>query len=389
MNTTPAEHGTGRRGGPLRVLIFSRDPAWYGGVVNFTALLMRKIDRRVEFDHLQIGQRRGNRSALRRVLQPLLDALELARKLRRNRYDVIHLNPSINRASMLRDSLFLLVLRLFRANNVLVFIRGWDDDYFARLRAGFFGRRVVFRLFRGAAGILVLGERFRRELVEVGFDPGKIGILSTMFDGELLQDVQRRRSETPVQLLFLSRLVSDKGIFELLEAVRQCVNEGMNMQLVMAGEGEDAERARSWVAENRMSEVVTFPGYLRGEDKAQALVDADLFVFPTYYGEGCPNALLEAMGAGLPVIATRAGGIPDVVEHNVNGIILDRVSPESIRAALLVLVPDAGLRGKISETNRRKAWQNYEASVVSGRLENIYADIAAAAGRARAGSRPA
>lgn len=379
MNAIPAEHGDAvRQGEPLRVLIFARDLAWTGGVVNFTALLLRKIDRRVEFDHLQIGQRRGERSTLRRVLQPLRDALELVRRLRRNRYDVIHLNPSINRASVLRDSLFLLVLRLFRANNVLVFIRGWDDDYFARLRTGFFGRQVVFRLFRQAASILVLGERFRRELVEAGFDPGKIGILSTMFDGELLQDVQRRRNDTSVQLLFLSRMISDKGIFELLDAVEQCTQAGMNIKLVMAGDGEDAVRARSWVAEHRMSEVVTFPGYLRGRDKAQALVDADLFVFPSYYGEGCPNALLEAMGAGLPVIATRAGGIPDVVEHNVNGIILDEVSPASIRAALQVLVPDAGLRGKISATNRHEAWQQYEASVVSSRLETIYADIAAA-----------
>lgn len=376
MNTGTVAQVTEENRNRLRVLIFSRDPNWFGGVVNFTALLMKRIDRRVVFEHLQIGRRRGHKSVLRRLVQPVLDTIELVKRLSRNRYDVIHMNPSINRASIMRDSLFLLVLRAFRVNNLLIFIRGWDDDYFDVLRGGFFGRQIVFRLFRQAARILVLGDRFRKELVAAGFDPGRIGILSTMFDGETLRDAQRRRSDATIQLLFLSRLVSDKGIFELLEAVRQCTNEGMDIRLVMAGEGEDADRARNRVMENAMSGVVTFPGYLRGGDKAQALVDADLFVFPTYYGEGCPNALLEAMGAGLPVIATRAGGIPDVVEHNVNGIILEQVTPETIRAALQELVPDAGLRGKMSETNRRKAWENYEAGVVSGRMESIYAGIA-------------
>lgn len=376
MTTERVARMAERQDGSIRVLIFSRDPEWFGGVVNFTALLMKRMDRRVEFEHFQIGRRRDNRSALRRLVQPVLDAVELVKRLRRNSYDVIHLNPSINRASVLRDSLFLFVLKAFRVKNLLVFIRGWDDGYFARLRTGFFGRQIVFRLFGQAAKILVLGNRFRQELVSTGFSPEQIGILSTMFDGDRLRDVQRSRHDEAVQLLFLSRLVSDKGIFELLEAVRHCVKDGLNVRLVMAGDGEDGARAKEWVADNGMSDIVQFPGYLRGRDKAQALVDADLFVFPTYYGEGCPNALLEAMGAGLPIIATMAGGIPDVVEENVNGILLDEVSPDTVLSALKVLVPDRDLRARIGNRNREKAWENYEAGVVSGRLEQIYADIA-------------
>ena len=82
------------------------------------------------------------------------------------------------------------------------------------------------------------------------------------------------------------------------------------------------------------------------------------------------------MGAGLPVITTRAGGIPDVVEQDVNGILLEEVSPDTILSALKVLVPDRDLRARIGNRNREKAWENYEAGVVSGRLEKIYADIA-------------
>jgi len=275
-----------------------------------------------------------------------------------------------------RDSLFLLVLRAFGVKNLLVFIRGWDDDYFDRLRNGFFGRQVVFRLFRQAARILVLGERFRQELIAAGFSPDQIGVLSTMFDGDSLLEVKRSRHDEAVQLLFLSRLISDKGIFELLDAVWACASEGMDVRLVMAGDGEDAARARKWVADNDLSDIVLFPGYLRGRDKGQALVDADLFVFPSYYGEGCPNALLEAMGAGLPVITTKVGGIPDVIEHEVNGILLDEVNPGALHAALKKLVTDAELRAGIGDRNREKAWRNYEAGVVSGRIADIYADIA-------------
>jgi glycosyltransferase involved in cell wall biosynthesis len=102
-------------------------------------------------------------------------------------------------------------------------------------------------------------------------------------------------------------------------------------RLILAGEGPEQDKIRSWIDRHGMSYRVKLPGYLHGEAKAQVLRGANMFVFTTYYGEGCPISLLEAMPAGLPVITTPVGGIPDIFIDGENGILIDHVSPQKLQ----------------------------------------------------------
>jgi glycosyltransferase involved in cell wall biosynthesis len=100
---------------------------------------------------------------------------------------------------------------------------------------------------------------------------------------------------------------------------------------------------------------------------------AHIFTFPTYYGEGCPVSLLEAMAASMAIITTPVGGIPDIIEHNKNGILLDvKVTTENVKNAIETLLNSPGTIRDMGEINRIEAWEKYEAPVVTRYFENIY-----------------
>ena len=107
----------------------------------------------------------------------------------------------------------------------------------------------------------------------------------------------------------------------------------------------------------------------------QLFADADVFVFPSYHGEGCPVSLLEAMAAGLPIISTDVGGISDIFINGQNGILLREVSPDELIAAIFRMLEDDELRRSAGQLNREIAWKRYEGAIVSRRIEQLYEQV--------------
>lgn len=359
----------------IKVLLFSPDTSWGGGVVEFNELLTRKLDSRFDVQRFAIGRRPGLFGRFFRMLMPIFDALRLARCLVRCRHDVYHLNPSMVPRALARDGLFMMVLRMFRRQNVLVFFRGWDPQYFARIASSAIRRNLFVSLYSRAKRLLVLSSSFARDLSSIGVDPAKVQVLTTMFDGSILRTVVRRRPDRAVWILFLARFEASKGIFELLDAFKRVRDANEDISLILAGDGVEATSARAWCNHNGMQDQVRFTGYISGTAKAQLLIDSDIFVLPTFHNEGCPNALLEAMGAGLPVVATPVGGIPEVVADGVNGILVQPRDPAALAGALQRLIHDPALRAEMGQRNRKKAWDNYEAESVTSALASHYCEI--------------
>jgi glycosyltransferase involved in cell wall biosynthesis len=104
------------------------------------------------------------------------------------------------------------------------------------------------------------------------------------------------------------------------------------------------------------------------------LANADAFVLPSH-NEGLPMSLLEAMAATLPVISTPVGGIPEVVEHGVNGLITDAGNVQSLANNMRALVDDAELRAKLGRAARETIQSRYSAEAVLPRLERLYQQL--------------
>lgn len=358
-----------------KVLVISKDLGYQGGVVNYVDMLFRHSAGAVSYEHLRVGQKLGDAGRIGRLMCPFTDNFRLARKLLRDDIDVVHLNPSLNVKALLRDGVFLLTLFLFQHRKTVVFMHGWDTKIEARISGGGLPG-AIFRLIYSRASVTnVLGTRFRDSLVQMGLRPDSVRVTSTMFDGSIFQGLTPGTNGTRVSILFMSRFVREKGCYELLEAFQKVSQAHPEARLVMAGDGPEKTRMEDWVRANNISDRVSFPGYLRNSDKAQALLDADIFLFPTYYGEGCPVVLLEAMAAGLPIITALAGGIPDVFDGSEGGVLLDAVTPDTIGSALEDMLVDEAHRHAAGEYNRIKAWRDYEADIVTLQMETLYQEV--------------
>jgi glycosyltransferase involved in cell wall biosynthesis len=357
----------------MKAMILYRDPQWVGGVVSFVEALRSHFNDTWDSEQYQIGLRFGSKSRFASLLVPLRDAFGLLGAINRSRPDVVHVNPSLNLASVLRDGLFMLILRAMGRRSVVVFWHGWEDGLARRLGGNCFLRQIFRAAFGYAGHTVVLANRFRNELVSMGFPPVRVSVESTMFDGSIFNGITRRAHDG-ITLLFLSRMVPEKGVFELVEAFARVKSKYPAARLVMAGDGPARNALVARVMALSVSDV-SFPGYLRGADTAQALLDADVFVLPSYT-EGCPVSLLEAMAAGLPCITNSVGGIPDIFQDGANGVLLDGVSVDTVTYALVRLLGDPEQLARIAEHNRKEAWEKYEASVVTRRIESLYQKVA-------------
>ncbi|MCB1679487.1 MAG: glycosyltransferase family 4 protein [Halioglobus sp.] len=362
----------------IRVLLFRPNAAVAGGVVNYYSIVLNKLSDDVRIEEFLVGRRAGLLgSAGLYPIQFILDCLSLVFLLCTRKHDIYHFNPSLNRPSYVRDWVFVFILRVFRKERIIVFFRGWEQAYFENLVSNRWKRKLFLWFLSRASRIIVLASIFQEDLKKLGVAPEKIEITSTTFDGSMLAAVDVKKNNDVVTFLFMSRLIENKGIFELVEAARILKAEGQDFRLKIAGSGPCEGAIRDRVHDSEMADKVHLTGYLRNKEKAQAIVSSDIFILPTSHGEGCPNCILEAMGAGLPVISTRVGGIPDIVKEPQNGILLADVAPEKIARAMREYMDDTKLRTAVSEHNREQSWRLYESNKVAMYLESVYTEVAA------------
>jgi glycosyltransferase involved in cell wall biosynthesis len=295
----------------------------------------------------------------------------------RNRYDVIHFNPEMDIRSFPRESLFMLTLILLRRRNFIVFFRGWNWDEFKLIAARGWLRRWLFFVLNRASRVIVLSGSFRKALIEEGVRGDHIDVVTTMFDGRLVEARDRSHPgalEAPM-LLFMARFVKEKGVYQLVEAVAQLKDEFPDLTLVMGGDGPEMQGLKARAHALGIADRVQFPGYVRRNHKAKVFADATIFVFPSYYWEGLPNAVLEAMGAGLPILANPIAGVPEVMNDPENGLFLSEVTATDIAAKIRIMLRDPTYMAETSKRNLDKAWSHYESAVVSRKIEDIYRSV--------------
>ncbi len=163
---------------------------------------------------------------------------------------------------------------------------------------------------------------------------------------------------------------SHKGQRTIIEAARQLQESHPTLHFMLLGLGKDESEFRR--AAEGLSNI-EFVGFV--DNVAPYLARFDLFVYPSLY-EGLGSSLLDALSFGLPIVATRVGGIPELIEHGVNGLLIAPEKPRELIAALQRLLSDADLRESMSRENRQKATR-YTAGRMASSYEEIYRDILA------------
>jgi glycosyltransferase involved in cell wall biosynthesis len=172
------------------------------------------------------------------------------------------------------------------------------------------------------------------------------------------------------RVLFVGRLHPVKEVQYLLGAMKMVHQELPEAKLILVGDGEEREHLENLTDSLGIRECVEFAGRVPHERVKDYMNQAEVFVLSSL-SEGFPVTILEAMACGLPIVATRVGGIPDIIEDGTNGYLVDTMNQEQLAEALLKLLQDEKLRRDISGNNREKA-KKYRWDAVAATLEGIY-----------------
>jgi glycosyltransferase involved in cell wall biosynthesis len=155
------------------------------------------------------------------------------------------------------------------------------------------------------------------------------------------------------------------------------IPERTPLRLWLAGDGEkegDLAKARRKIAELGLEDRCELIGIVQGQAKTDLLQKSHIFVLPSY-NEGLPFAIIEAMAAGLAIVATPVGGIPEVVHDGQNGLLTAPGDPEALAASLLRFTADSALRQQMGQQNRRNACQELDVRPYARRLVALYKAI--------------
>jgi glycosyltransferase involved in cell wall biosynthesis len=359
--------------GRITALVIAHDARATGGVGNYLRVMRVNYRARVDAFRFANGPRHKGGGKVAKTWRMLRDYLNFAHLLRRRRFDVLHVNPTLDLSSTPRELVFVWLARLFQPRmKRIVFYRGWRHDSFARIARSGLLRRLFLATHRRVDRVLVLSQEFADALAGIGVDRAKLHTTTTMFERGLFRDTVPADPGGRRAVLFLARFIPAKGGAELIEAFARVAPRFPGWTLVMAGGGPDDARLKAVAAASGAGERIVFPGYVGGEAKARLLADCSVFALPTTHPEGMPNAILEAMAAGQAIITTPVGGIRDVVRDGENGTVLDTVTVETVEQALLRYMTDPALLARVGERNREVAWANYESSIVADRMADHY-----------------
>ena len=157
--------------------------------------------------------------------------------------------------------------------------------------------------------------------------------------------------EVPI-ILFVGRVITAKGIFELVDALILVLKE-MRCHLIIAGDGEQMSELRAKIEQVKLREHVSLLGFKDSSSLKRIYSEASIFVLPTW-SEGFPTVIVEAMDAGLPIVTTYIRGAADHLVPEVNALFIPPHDPASLAAALLRLLKDPELCEKMGAANREK-----------------------------------
>jgi glycosyltransferase involved in cell wall biosynthesis len=262
-----------------------------------------------------------------------------------------------------------------------VTFHGWDLKLAGEADAHLSPYERLYRwrlplLLRQASKIVCVSNNWRDRLVRLGCAPEKVqtnylGVDSTFFHGV-------RGQFDPISIMFVGRLVRRKGVHILLEGVRLLRERQVDVNLTIVGDGPELDQLQRTVTEQNLP--VRFLGKKTPREIRELLREAAVLCAPSTTAEGeMPEALglvlLEAQAMGVPVVATRNGGIEETLDDGRTGFLVDQDSPSALADALATLLGNESLNRSFGHRARAFVCDRFDIDRCYRSLEDLYEGI--------------
>jgi glycosyltransferase involved in cell wall biosynthesis len=317
---------------------------------------------------------------LHREISPVRDLLatfRLARMIREQRPHILHTHTA--KAGAIGRLAAVLAGKARPPVVVHTFHGHVLRGYFGPLRTAFF--KTLERLLARVADVLIaVSPEVRDDLVALKVAPQqkfeviRLGI--ELDERVATADEARRRTRkimgVPDERFlvgWIGRMTGVKRGPDVLRAFRRLRDQGIDAMLCMVGDGPERDELEELAGELGLMHDCLFPGYQ--EDVGPFFAAFDTFVLPSA-NEGTPVTAIESLASGCPVVATRVGGVPDVVDDGVDGFLVELGDLDSLAAALARLAADPELRRRMGDAGRERVLPRYAVERLIGDVDGLY-----------------
>ncbi|WP_151809095.1 glycosyltransferase family 4 protein [Acinetobacter soli] len=283
--------------------------------------------------------------------------------------NVVYMTPGQTFFGVLKYSPFIL-LSIFLRKPYVIHVHGNYLGTQYSLLKGYKKKIFKFLLSNAACGIVL-----SKSLIN-NFDgilpAEKVYIVENFAEDFLIENNSPKKETKKLKILWLSNLMKEKGIFDLLDALEQLKEKGINFEAKIAGKIEVGLEDALAVKFEQLNQFVDYIGIVHGESKKNLLEDANVFVFPTYYSmEGQPISIIEAMATGNIVVSTNHAGIPDIV-NNSNGYLIPTKNVDMMVKTLEKISSQLETEVlKFSVHNIEYAQQNFSEKVFANKIIDV------------------
>ena len=297
-----------------------------------------------------------------RIIASLLCQLTLVRP------HIVHLNCSLSHRGVLRDLVCALVARLWGVP-IVVHYRGNIPDFVGDCEGGI-SWYALRKLINSSNLNIAMNRDSRACLADLQHGERLDPVLLPSFIQNSTFHYHTACTVKPsdhIKVIYAGWINVVKGCREILATARQLPEAEF---ILLGPVNADMERHLQSFPAN-----VTLGGEVPPNIVLQQMSVSDLFLFPTSHPEGFPNAVLEAMAVGLPIVATRVGAIPEMVEDGKGGWLVNSLDTDELVSAMQTLIANPEMRLQMGEFNRRKAQTEYSYSVVVPQLISLYQQV--------------
>ena len=358
----------------IKVLVVSHTAPPPGGMETyvehmFESDLVRKYNMRL-FDTRK--RTRDNRPAIAGIISQLIILVNYVSCVLRFQPDIIHIHTA-SRLHFFRRSIDVLFGKIL-ANKIVLHIHGgafqsfWEES----------GRLLSFyikTILQFSDMVIALSSGWREKIGRMKGNKKNIqvipnGIVTRPFNPP--PEKQSKFCDDQVRVLFVGLLGKQKGIYDLIDVIPDIIKSHPKTQFIIVGSEESPRiiQELSAAIPAQYCSHVHFRGPLFGRDKIKEYKEADIFVLPSY-AENFPLVMLEAMAAGLPLIITRVGAVPDVIKHEVNGLLIDPGDKKALKESILRLINDRSLRSRMGQQNLLES-RNYDFEMTAKKIDRAY-----------------
>jgi glycosyltransferase involved in cell wall biosynthesis len=343
----------------------SLDPKLNVSGISTMVNIIIQNNRKHHYSHYELGKTDKQRNKIIRIYTIIKQLLYFPIFIKQNQIQIVHQNLPFDPKGVIREYLINLWCRLFKVPVVLHLHGG---QFISHGTVNVILKKIIYSLFYSSRQVIVLSE-IEKKILDEKFNYSNANVLPNSIDLSKFDKLKNNELHDPPILLYLGRIEKNKGVFELIDALKDLKKE-FSFKFILCGTGPLAQYC-TIEFKKILGDDFNYLGVVTGEDKINTIKLSNIFILPSYF-EGMPMALLETMAAGVIPIVTNVGSMKHIIKTGYNGFLVRPEDSGDLFMSIKALLSSPEAFPQISENASKTIFEKYDINNYMAQLNLIY-----------------